>query len=534
MVSRVAGLVRDKTCSYFLGVGTEWSAFWIGFQFPNLFRRIFGEGALTAVVVPAYTRLLHQKGQAEANRLASATLSLLAIVLLAITVIGECIVLPIAFSENVLPANRLAAFMVAVMLPYAITICLVAIMSAIATVHERFVAQSLSPIVLNVAITVGAALGTWVMTTKSPLSERIWWVACSVLVAGVLQVLMLVPTLQTAGVRVRPTLAFKGSGIGEVIRPMLPMVIGLAAVQFNTFLDSQIAWWFSPDGHGGASTFMMWGHELTAPMQAGAVGKLSIAQRIYLLPVGIFGVAMATAIFPLLARAAADNNTDELKRLLVAGLKKTLFLSLPASVGMILIAKPLITLIYLGGKVTPDDVNRAWWATVFFCGGIWAFEAQMVLLRVFYVMKDPITPMKVALGAVAVNICLNLTLIWFLQEGGIALSTTVAAVLQIVLLLIILRRRLGVLGLRGLAGNFAKGSFATILMVAVGAAVSLVPLPWDGVAHPTTLDRWLTAAVRLPLIVVACGMTYLVLARLMGMAELRDVPFIGRRLMPRG
>src|SRR5207244_3792401 len=154
----------------------------------------------------------------------------------------------------------------------------------------------------------------------------------------------------------------------------------------NTAMDSQIAWWLSPDGHDNHTFFTILGRTFPVAMQAGAVAKLSIAQRIYLLPVGIFGVAMATAVFPPMARAAADNNTPELKRLLIAGLRKTLFLSLPASVGMILVAKPLITLVYLGGSVTEDDVNRAYWASIFFCLGIWAFEAQMVIARVFFVL----------------------------------------------------------------------------------------------------------------------------------------------------
>ncbi len=357
IVSRVAGVARDKACSYFVGVGWEWSAFWMGFQFPNLFRRIFGEGALTAVFVPAYSDLLHKSeaeggGREAANRLASATVTLLVLVLAGITVLGEMVALPMAGSARILVENRLAAAMIAIMLPYCVMVCVVAILGAIATVHERFTAQSLSPIILSVFMAGGAGLSVAVMTRGLPLERRVYWVAISVLLAGLVQVGQMVWTLRASGVHLRPMwgkTAFAEAGIGAVLRPLLPIIVAYSAVQINTFMDTQIAWWLSPDGHGGHDTFLALGHVVHVAMGVGAVGKLSIAQRMYLLPVGIFGVSMAMAVFPPMARAAAEKNIGELKRLMIAGLKKTLFLSIPASAGMILVAKPLITLVYLGG-----------------------------------------------------------------------------------------------------------------------------------------------------------------------------------------
>ena len=208
------------------------------------------------------------------------------------------------------------------------------------------------------------------------------------------------------------------------------------------------------------------------PWNVGAVGVLSVAQRLYLLPVGIFGVSMATAIFPLLSKAAIHNDTTELKRLLIAGLRKTLFISLPASVGMILIAPDLITVIY-----SPQDVDRSAWAAVWFCAGIWAFEGQMVLLRVFYALSDRLTPMKVAVAMVLLNFSLNITLVWFLREGGIALATTLSAIAQSAVLLFILRRRLGALGLRRLAGFIAKGLLACLIMAAAVLLTAPPPRP---------------------------------------------------------
>jgi putative peptidoglycan lipid II flippase len=344
----------------------------------------------------------------------------------------------------------------------------------------------------------------------------------------------MIPTLWTSGVRLRPVLGFRAEGIGAVLKPLLPILLAYSAVQINTALDSQIAWWLSPDGHNGNGFFTILGHVVPTAMQAGAVAKLSIAQRIYLLPVGIFGVAMATAVFPPMARAAAAGDREELKRLLVAGLRKTLFLSIPASLGMILVAKPLITIVYLGGNVTEDDINRAYWASIFFCVGIWAFEAQMVITRVFFVLKDTRTPTKVALAMIVLNLGLNLTLVWFLREGGIALATTIAAVIQGAILIGILRHRLGRLGTRALLVNAGLGLLATVVMVEVGYLLSAIPVPWEPtgilVADPATRlhAKLLTALVKLPLLVGVCGGVYVGLARFLDLGEVADLPVIGR------
>jgi putative peptidoglycan lipid II flippase len=534
ILSRVAGLVRDKVCSYYIGLSPEWSAFWMGFIFPNLFRRIFGEGALTAVFVPVYTETLHKQGREAANRLASATVTLLILVLAGITLLGEAVAIPVALSSAISGPNRLTAAMIAIMLPYCVMVCLVAIMGAMAAVHEKFTAQSLSPIILNLFMAGAVALCV-ALVTGSSMTQRVYWVAISVLLAGVVQIVQMLPTLWSSGVSLRPLMQFREAGIGEILKPLLPIILGYSAVQINTAMDSQIAWWLSSDGHGGRMAFVLFGHVFPVAMGAGAVAKLSAAQRIYMLPVGIFGVSMAMAIFTPMARAAAAADTSELKRLLVTGLKKTLFLSIPASLGMILIAKPLITLVYGGGKVGQEDIDRAYWASIFFCLGIWAFEAQMVILRVFFVLKDTRTPSKVAVGMIGLNLTLNLTLVWFLREGGIALATTIAAIVQGGILLLILRRRLGRLGVRSLVINAGKCLLMTAVMVEVGYLLTLLPMPWergDAAMNAAALlhAKLLTALVKLPLLVAACGGVYVGLASFLKMPEVYEMPVVGRIL----
>ena len=529
LLSRVFGLLRDKACSYFLGVGTTWSAFWMGFQFPNLFRRIFGEGALTAVFLPVYTRIRQEQGQAAADSLARSVIRLLLITLTTITLVGEAIMVPVAMNHAVLPGNRLAAAMIAIMLPFSIAVCLVALLAAIATAFDRFAAQAVAPIITNVAMTLAAAIPVWIWTRHLALTERIYWVAGAVLISGLLQALLLVVAVRRTGFRWRGTVALRSSGVREIVKKMAPMILGLSAVQLNTFLDSQIAWWFSPDGHGGRTAFSIAGVLVHVPMLAGALGKLSVAQRIYLLPVGVFGVATATVIFPRLSEAGANQDAARTGELLRLGLRRSLFISLPTTLGMILISQPLITAIYFGGQVNAGDVAQAVWTARWFCMGIWAFEMQMILVRVFYAWRDAITPMKVAVAMVLLNLTLNLTLIWFMQEGGIAASTSISAMVQCAILLFILHRRMKLEKLGEVARMAGKSLVAAIIMLA-GTWTTFMLL--EHCAWLNALPRWLGSVLELVTLVPMAALIYGLLTRWMRAPELADVPIL-RRLAKR-
>ncbi len=528
MASRVFGLIRDKVCSYFLGVGTVWSAFWMGFQIPNLFRRIFGEGALTAIFVPAYTQVQLSHGKAQADQLARSVLVLLFAVLLGITAMGECVLLPLALNTHLLPENRLAAGMIAVMLPYTLAICVVAILAAFANVHERFASAALAPITTSLLMAAAAAAPILIFGGSLPLSQRIWWVAVAVLASGVVQLLMLGWTAHRCGLG-WGSCDFRAPALRGIIRRMGPMIVGFSAVQINTFFDSQIAWWFSPDAHNGLQTVHWFGRSIHLPMLAGALGKLSVAQRIYMLPVGVFGVAIATAIFPRLSALAAESKMDDLKKVLQSGLRRGLFLSIPATVGMIIIAHQLITTIYLGGRVSPADVWRATNAARWFCAGIWAFELQMILIRVFYARQNTRTPMLVAIIAVAINLGMNLLLIWPLGVGGIAASTTISAIGQCAILFWLLRRDIGPLGIRAMRRVIGQILLATGVMAAVALGVAqlfhryLAPHP----IHPVIAE-----GVCLLLVVAAAALAYGLMARLLKIPELAHAPLIGR-LAPR-
>ncbi len=524
MASRIFGLLRDKICSYFLGVGVVWSAFWMGFQIPNLFRRIFGEGALTALFVPAYTKVQMEEGTATADQFARSVLVLLTVVLAALTIIGEGIVLPLAFNNHILPENRLAAGMIAFMLPYTMAICVVALLGAFAAVHNRFAAQSLAPITTSILMATAAALPALYFARHAPIAVRIWWVAAAVLASGVVQLLMLGATAHRCGLR-WGSLNFRSPALNSVVRQMGVMIVGFSAVQINTFFDSQIAWWFSPDGHQGDAHVRIASWQIHLPMLSGALGKLSMAQRIYMLPVGVFGVAIATAVFPRLSALAAESKLDELKNVLLGAFRRGLFLSIPATIGMIIVAHPLIASIYLGGHVSGSDVARATFAAQWFCAGIWAFELQMILIRAFYAFHDSRTPMKVAVAAVGLNLILNLVLIWPLGVAGIAASTTISSVFQCILLAWLLRRRIGYLQLRHLGGMLIRVLLAAAAMAAAALVAVAVCHRW---LHPLPSHPIVSNIISLLVTVGVAATVYALAARWLKIPELAHAPLIGR------
>ncbi len=275
IVSRIAGLLRDKLWSAYLALGPSFSSFTMGFQFPNLFRRLFGEGALTAIFVPVYTRFQKDHGQEAANRLAAATTTFLILVLGGITLLGETILIPLALSSHITPNNALTALMLAIMLPYCLMVCLVALFGAIATVHDRFAAQAASPIILNLVTAAAAILPVILFTHNYPITKRVVWVAVAVLIAGVLQLFQMMPTLKKSGVKLPLSLSFRATGLSDVLKPLLPMIVGLSAVQFNTFMDGQIAYWLSPDGHNNNAFATVFGHVINLPMGPGGSPNFS-------------------------------------------------------------------------------------------------------------------------------------------------------------------------------------------------------------------------------------------------------------------
>jgi putative peptidoglycan lipid II flippase len=451
LASRVTGLLRDASLSRVFGAGPLMDAFWFAFLLPNLFRRLFGEGALSAAFLPVYTQL-DRDDPAVARRLATLTVGALIILLGGLTILGEIIlaVLVATVGTN----QQLALKLMIIMLPYMPMVCTVAILGAMLQVHHRFGPGAAAPIILNLCI-VAAAVGFSGLSHE----RHITMVAWAVVLAGMLQVIYALWSLRgSAWWTPRDLRASRDQLVQpmrRVILTAMPMILGMGVLQLNTFLDSLIA---SYPTVVGPRIF-----GVDYPLDEGAMASLSFAQRLYEFPLGVFGIAVATAIFPALSRVNDDR--EAFASTLRRGLRLVMFRGLPASAGLMLVAAPLTAVVYQGRNFSAADTQRVAFILVGYAPAIWAYSMMHVLTRAFYARGDSRTPMKVALAMVALNLLLNLTLIWTpLKEAGLAWSTALCAMVQIVILLALIRREVDHVMTAEVWRGWLKTAIGTVIM----------------------------------------------------------------------
>ena len=490
--SRILGLVRDAILAAYLGMSAVTDAFWIGFIIPNLFRRLFGEGALTATFIPVYTDLVKTDRQLAA-RVASLCLVSLAILLCAITIIGELILLGVGQARSWTPDGQVAIWLIMIMLPYMPLVCLVAMFGAILQVHRRFGPAAAAPMILNLCLilfTICLATG---IAGEGGMRNIITWVASSVIVAGLFQFIWLF----LAVIRhERFVFHFEGAGVHlrSIMTAMVPMVIALAVIQINTLADSLIALLLSPK-EGGAETLRLLGWKGPYPIQSGSVTALQFAQRLYQFPLGVFGIAIATAIFPAFARAS--DNRSEFREILRHGLRLTVFVGLPASAGVIIVRLPLVSAILERNQFGGGDSVRVATILAGYAVAIWAYSMIHVLTRAFYAMKDARTPLKISCAMVVANVVLNLTLIWPFGTPGLAWSTAFCAIGQCVFLGKALGRHVDNPIDRTVFNGWLRTGLMTAVMAVVVVAVGQVL---------ADVSDWITLLVQVVVGVVTFGL----------------------------
>ncbi|MFG0244929.1 MAG: murein biosynthesis integral membrane protein MurJ [Phycisphaerales bacterium JB052] len=423
LVSRVLGLVRDVVTVRVFGDTFVGSAFAAAFAVPNMFRRLFGEGALSAAFLPEYTRLADGEPE-KADAFASLTIGLLALVTGVLTLVIELGLLGVVLASGDDPERVYSLKLVMVMLPFMPVICVAAILGGMLQSHGRFGPWAAAPILLNLCIIVAAL--PYFFVEGASAAAWAYPVGIAAVVSAVLQVVWSLWALRGM---VRWT-----TGVSEARREaklmllrMIPVLIGLGTLQLNAFMDTLIAMY--PNWVGDT----VFGYDY--PLDESSNAILFYAQRLYQFPLGVFGIAVATAAFPALSRVADDS--VRFGEMLTRGLRLSLFIGVPASVGLLLVGEALIRVLYSGGGDGFSDagVSRASAVLAGYALAVWAYSLNQLLTRAFYARGDTRTPMTIALGMVGVNICLNLVLIWWLREAGLAWSTAICAVGQTVLLL---------------------------------------------------------------------------------------------------
>jgi putative peptidoglycan lipid II flippase len=507
--SRVLGMFRDTVTARLFGVSPVTDAFWLAFKVPNLTRRLFGEGALTAAFLPAFTReLARESGTVprSAWQLASAVFTCLAAFLTGSVLIAEVVVwfLSRAFAGDA--QTQLLLGLTAVMLPYTVLICLAAQVTAVLHAMGHFTWPALVPVVLNTCWIASVWLvDPWFEPDRV---AQAYALAVCVVIAGVFQLALQWPTLTRLGFRLRGVARETWPAVGDIFRAMLPVVFGLSVEQINTLLDGLIAWGFSQPAVGPPAE--MWSG-VGYPMRTGAVSALYFAERLYQFPLGVFGVALGTVLFPLFAKHAARGEYEHLRDDLSLGLRLVVAIGVPASAGLIVMALPLTRLLFEHGEFALHDSQRTATLITAYGSGVWAFCALPILYRGFYALGDRTAPVRIGLWAVLVDTILNLTLIWPLAERGLAWSTAVSAIGQAGCLVWLMQRRIGRLDWTRLTRTATRTLVATAIM-----AAACFGAMW---LFPYESERW--PAIVAVIVPVAAGIaSYVIAARVLGIDEL--------------
>lgn len=437
-LSRILGLARDMMCASIFGTSMVWDAFTVAFKIPNLFRRLFGEGALSAAFIPVFTEQIEKRGKDEAFAFVNVIATVLIIILGSIVLVGECSFFAIPRIFQVQEKWQLVFKLLIIMFPYVFFICMVAFMAAVLNTLHHFVMPAFAPVVMNICWILGAVIAPY---TGNTLDKMIYAIAVSTFLSGLVQVIIHIPVLRKKELYYRPVPRFSHPGLKLVLTRMAPIVFGLGIVQVNVLLDSIIAVGFSSP-QGSSSHFSFAGLTVHFPMKAGAASVLYYSDRLIQFPLGVFGIAMATAVFPLFSTHAVREDWNNFSVAFNKALKFILLIGIPASLGIIVLREPIVDLLYRRNQFDAESAYRTSRVILFYAIGIWAYCGLHVLIRAFYSVKDTVTPVKVGAMCVGLNLILNLSLIWVLQEGGLALSTAISAIAQITILTIILQKRL--------------------------------------------------------------------------------------------
>jgi len=474
LLSRITGLARDIVLNRAFGQGWVQDAFNYGFQVPNLFRRLFGEGALSAVFVPVFTEVLDRQGRPAAWTLLGRVAGLMTLVLSIIVVVVELAILVLWFVLKSEPMRELQMSLTALMLPFMISVCMLALFSAILNCIHHFTVPALLPIVLNLMQIVGVELLGPMLGGPDRLDRRIFGPAIAVLVTGVFQIFIILPVLRKHGVSFRMTRGWSDPDMKRITRSFVPIMLGQGILMFNVFLDAQICTYLTrgPDDPPMKTTF---GYEWRYPLEAGALSAISNAQRLYQFPLGVLAISLATAAFPMFSLYASRGQMDGLRDGVGRSLRIAVFEGLPSGLMLILLAEPIIALLFERGRFGPDETDRAAWVLKWYGIGIAAFCMQQIVLRVFYSLKDTMTPMWIACGLAVVNEAINLSLVWNikLREAVFGLSTSVTATINVAIAFWILRKRMG--GRMG-ATAIVKGMIQTAVCTAAAGVVAYFAL----------------------------------------------------------
>lgn len=505
MASRVLGLVRDQVFAIFFGAGLQYDAFLAAFRIPNLLRDLFAEGALSSAFVATFTQTLQSKGKEAAIRLSNRVATLIILCIAAISILAwiytPAIVQVLAPGFFAVPGKAaLTIELTRVMIPFLLLVALAAQAMGILNSLGVFGMPALASAFFNIGSILGGLFLGFLIGPALGLSP-IAGMAYGTLVGGFLQFAVQWPSLRSAGFSYRPMLDIADPGVRQILRLMGPAIIGTAAVQINVFVNTNFASAIIDPASGAVVN--------------GPVSWLNYAFRFMQFPIGVFGVAVATAVLPALSRSTSGPDYGEFRRTLDHALTLVFLLCIPSAVGLAVLGRPIVSLIFEHGKFTGFDTVQTANALAAYSVGLAGYAAVKVLSPAFYALNDARTPMLISLGSIVVNYVLNSLLVGPFGHVGLAFSTSSVALVNFALLVVFMRRRLDGIGGRRLG--------LTALRICI-AALPMAAAAWisSEIASALPLHH---LALRLVQVVAAIGTAVIVFymsCRLLGVEELHE------------
>ena len=451
MCSRVLGLVREQVFAWLFGGGKEMDAFTVAFRTPNLLRDLFAEGALSTAFVTTFSKKIAAEGEGAAWKLANKVATLASIFMSVVVVLGILIapllvaVLAPGF-ENTPGKTELTVQLAQLMYPFILLVSLGALVMGMLNARNVFGVPAMASSFFNIgSIVGGVTLGWWLDPAFGP--KALYGLALGTVIGGALQLGVQLPSLRRLGYHFRPDFEWKDEGVRTILRTMGPAIVAASSVQVNVMVNTWFASW----------------------QEDGTAYRLNIAFRLMQLPLGIFGVAIGTVTLPLLSRIAATGDRGEFGAVLGKGMRLAFVLTLPATVGLMMLARPIISLLYEHGKFNAHATDQAAIALQGYALGLCAYSALKILSPAFYAIEKRRTPMMVSFIAIALNGFVNWLFAFKLHWGihGLALGTGCVAVANFLMLYFLMRRETTALGSRDLLVTLAKLCLASGALAAV-------------------------------------------------------------------
>ena len=486
-LSRILGLVREMVAAYYFGAAGKINAFTIAFQLPNLVRALVADAALSSAFVPVFSELLEHGDRKRAWRVASSVFWLMLLGLGALTALFM-LAAPLLMRPFGPVDLDLSVTLSRILFPIVALLGISGVVVGILNSYDHFSVPALTPVAWNLAIIAGLAIG---VPQANGEDAKLYVYAASILVGTVIQVLLPFPWLRGRDDRLRLAIDWRDPAVARVFKLMLPVTLGLGLINVNAVIDTIFA-----------------SRLLDPNLAPTAIDK---AFRVYMLPQGMFSVAIATVLFPSLSRLAARADLEGFRHTVALGLRQIAFLLLPASAVSLVLAEPIVRLLYQRGAFTPDQTTVVAGAVAAFSAGL-AFNGAMLLLtRAFFSLQSNWVPTAIAVGTLGLNVAFNLVF-YRLGIWGIPLATSVVNVFGTAALLVMLRRRVGRIELGDTARAVARIAVASVVLAAVSFGV------WWG------LDDLLGRSVGGQLVSLLAALTlggavYVAAARALGIRE---------------